>query len=168
MNAIHLNTSLTFAPAGVLKAHTKPLLGETTFGDRHQHFVISDPVLAGNLRIFAMEELALVKALVGSPSTNEMVEFFFLDVKKAKRELPRLESILSRRWLELLHVFEIERNSTRGCVLDIKLNSAGAAIEEFLQLRRFLVNGFDPELLKKKKRSLLLFHHADANAPTLD
>lgn len=165
MDEIHLDTSLTFAPAGVLKPHSKPLLGAATFQDSQEHIIISDPIISGSLRKFAMEEFAIAKVLVGSASTSEFVEFFYLDVKKAKRELPRLEVILSRRWLDLVHEFEVERNSCRGEVLGSHLNSAAAAIEAFLGLRRFLINGFNPEMLKKKKRNILLFHHADANAP---
>jgi len=36
---------------------------------------------------------------------------------------------------------------------------------QFAIARRILVNGSDPSILSKKKRSVLLFHHTVANAP---
>jgi hypothetical protein len=165
MSEAHLETSLTFAPPAAITSHAKPLLDVNTFRDEHEHFVITDPVLASRLKKLAMEEMALAKVLVGSPTNMDAVEFFWIDVKKAKKEIAKLQKVVSQRWIELLFEFEMKRNSIGGSLLTSDLSREAASIEKFLQLRRFLLNGLHPNVLKKKKRTILLFHHLDANAP---
>jgi hypothetical protein len=164
-NEAHLETSLTFAPPGAITPHSKPLLDADTFRDEHEHFVISDPVLASRLKKLAMQEMSLAKVLIGSASIKDAVEFFWIDVKKAKKEIAKLQKLMSQRWVELLFEFEMKRNANSGSVLTSDISQEAAALEKFLLLRRFLLNGLHPNVLRKKKRSILLFHHLDANAP---
>src|SRR5271166_6230512 len=153
MSEAHLETSLTFATSAAITSLPKPLLDVSTFRDEHEHFVITDRILGSRLKKLAMEEMALAKVLVGSPTSKDAVEFFWIDVKKAKKELAKLQNVMSQRWIELLFEFEMKRNLTSGSLLTSDLSGEAAAIEKFLQLRRFLLNGLHPNVLKKKKRT---------------
>ena len=115
-----------------------------------------------------MREMATAKVPVKTNSHAEKVEFFWLDVKKDKKIVQQLNKLLAVHWVQLLWRFEKEREQWSGDMLSAHLNEAAADIEEFIKLRRFLRDGTDPDNLKKAKRSVLLFHHSDANAPDGD
>lgn len=162
---MHLQTSLTFVTPNVLKNLQKPQINEQTFAASSQHITIDDEKIASSLQILAMEDMALVKLPVGLNSHAENVEFFFLDVKKSKKTVEKIRKLLALRWIQLIWRFEQSREECSGNILSAELNEPAADLETFIQLRRFLLEGIDIENLQKKKRSILLFHHSDANAP---
>jgi hypothetical protein len=166
--AVHLETSLTFVTPKVMKDEAKPHINEETFADPGEHASFGDEELAATLRGFAMKEMSLVKVPVGMNGSAEKVEFFWLDVKKDKKAVQKLNKIMATRWVDLLWQFEKTREECGSDILSATLNDAAANIDEFLNLRRFLGEGTNPEVLKKGKRSVLLFHHSDANAPASD
>ncbi|MEQ1694334.1 MAG: hypothetical protein ABL901_00700 [Hyphomicrobiaceae bacterium] len=164
-NAAHLETSLTVVNPNVLKNLGKPSINELTFAASDQHFIIEDQELASAFRALAMEEMAITKLPVGDATNYESVEFFWFDVKKPKPVVARIRKILAQRWIALLWAFEKQREECVGDVLSIELNQASADIEAFIDLRRFLLEAFEPEIVRKSKRSVMLFHHNAANAP---
>lgn len=164
--AIHLDTSLTFVTPKALTGAPGSIIGATTFGSKHEHCVLSDEPTAEFLRSVGMAELGFAKVLVGSKDHPESVEFFAIDVKRNKKLVDRLRKFLTVRWVELVAAFEKKRAEGDGDALSVELNEAAGAIESFIELRRFLNNGTDPEGLKKSKRTVLLFHHSSTNAPT--
>jgi hypothetical protein len=166
MQAIHLNSSLTFVPATMLKQRPGNVIGPNVFASKDEHIIVADTKLANSIRDFAMREgMAIAKIPVGTPDDHTDVEFFWLDVKKNKKEMSKLGKLLSRRWLELLHDAELAREDDGGNLLSPDVTEAVDAIEHMIELRRFVSNGADPTMLSKKKRTVLLFHHTLANAP---
>jgi hypothetical protein len=163
--ARHLETSFIFVTPKAMKEVERTNINERTFGSRGEHITVDDERLAGSLQNFAMQEMAIIKLPVGANSHAEQVEFFWTDVKKNKKTLDRLNKILAMRWIELVWKFEQSREECSGNMLSVELNKAAADIEGFIKLRRFLIEGTDPDMLKKAKRSILLFHHSEGNAP---
>jgi hypothetical protein len=170
MQAIHLNSSLTFVPATMLRQRpSSTLIGENVFASNDEHIIVADTKLANCMRDFAMREgMAIATIPVGSTDNHTDVEFFWLDVKKNKKEMAKLGKLLSRRWLELLYDAELAREDAGGNLLGPEVTKAVDAIEHMIELRRFVSNGTDPTMLSKKKRNVLLFHHTLANAPEPD
>ncbi len=161
---MHLETSFTFVTPKTMKDTEKPHISEETFGS-DEHTTIDDDGLAEALRSLAMQEMATAKVPVKTNSHAEKVEFFWLDVKKDKKTVQKLNKLLAAHWVQLLWHFEKARDECDSNMLSAGLNEAAADIEEFIKLRRFLRDGTDSDNLKKGKRSVLLFHHSDANAP---
>ena len=165
MNAMHLETSFTFVTPNVIKNVQKPQITEQTFAAAGEHITIDDASLAASLRTLAMEDMPLIKLPVGLNSHAENVEFFWLDVKKGKKTVEKIKKMLALRWIQIIWRFEQSREECNGDLLSTNLNEAAADIESFIQVRRFLLEGVDSENLQKKKRSVLLFHHSEGNAP---
>jgi hypothetical protein len=150
----------------MLKQRPGDVIGPEVFASEDQHIIIDDAELAGSMRDFAMREgMAIIKVPVGSPDENTPVEFFWLDVKRHKKEMAKLGKLLSRRWLEVLQKAELARNEADGNLLASDVTSALNAVEHIIDVRRFFTNGTDPTTLAKKKRTVLLLHHTLANAP---
>jgi len=166
--ARHLETSLTFVTPKVIKEVGKPNINERTFASTAEHITVDDEALGESLQELAMKEMGIVKLPVGSNSHAEGVEFFWVDVKKSKKTFDRLNKLLALRWIELVWTFEQRREQCSGNLLSVELNDAAADIESFIKLRRFLLEGTDPDILKKGKRSVLLLHHSTQNAPQPD
>jgi hypothetical protein len=166
MQAIHLNTSLTFVPTTLLRQRPGNVIGPNVFASKDEHIIIGDTKLANSMRDFAMREgMEIAKVPVGSPDDHTDVEFFWLDVKKNKKEMSKLGKLLSRRWLEVLQDAELAREDAGGDLLSPEVTEAVVAVEHMIELRRFVSNGTNPTMLSKKKRNVLLFHHTLANAP---
>jgi hypothetical protein len=169
MQAVHLDSSLTFVSATMLRQRPSDVIGPDVFASEDQHIIIGDAKLAGAMRDFAMREgMAIAKIAVGSPDENTAVEFFWLDVKRNKKEMAKLGKLLSRRWLEVLHEAELARDEAGGDLLAPDLTPAMSAVEDMINVRRFFTNGADATMLSRKKRTVLLFHHTLANAPELN
>ena len=165
-DAVHLQSSLTFVPPTMLKGRPGDVIDADAFASEDQHIILNDTDLAASLRDFAMREgMALAKIAVGSKEDSTPVEFFWLDVKKNKKEVTKLTRLLSRRWLESIQEVELAREDADGNLLAPEITSALGAIESMINVRRFLANGTEPSILSKKKRTVLLFHHTLANAP---
>jgi hypothetical protein len=166
MQAIHLSSSLTFVPATMLKQRPGGVIGPNVFASHDEHFIVADTKLANSMRDFAMREgMAIAKVPVGSTDDHTDVEFFWLDVKKNKREMGKLGKLLSKRWLEVVQEAELAREDANGNFLAPEVTEAVGAVGHMIELRRFVSNGTDPTMLSKKKRNVLLFHHTLANAP---
>lgn len=165
-NFVHLDLSLTFAPAAILKPGPKSVIGSDVFGSEDQHLIIRDADLARSLRDFAMREgMAVATIPVGASDDKTPVEFFYLDVKKNKKEVAKLSKLLGRRWLAVIQNAEVARDDADGNILSADLTGPMDAVENLIEVRRFIVNGTDPSMLTKKKRTVLLFHHSRENAP---
>lgn len=165
-NAVHLDSSLTFVPASMLKQGPKNVIGSEVFESEDQHLILRDSKLANSIRDFAMRDgLAITKIPVGAADNNTPVEFFWLDVKKNKKEVAKLAKLLGRRWLEVVQKSELAREEADGNLLSTEVTAAIEAVENMIDLRRFIVNGTNGSVLSKKKRAILLFHHSLANAP---
>ncbi len=134
--------------------------------DGDQHLILPGGTLAQDLRKLAMEELKTSQILVGSREHPVQVEFFALDLKKDKAAVAKLKKVVSRHWRRVINEFELARDDAAD-VLDDTLNGPANAIESWVALRRFLSNALNPEILRKTKRSILLFRHEDANAPEM-
>lgn len=164
--AVHLESSLTFVPPATLKPGSKNLVDADTFADADQHSLIRDADFAQALRDFAMSEgMALATIRVGSKEENTPVEFYYLDVKKNKKEMAKLAKLISRRWLEAIQEAELARDDADGDLLSDDVTDALSSVENIIALRRFIVNGTEPGMLTRKKRTVLLFHHTLENAP---
>lgn len=167
--AVHLDSSLTFVSASMLKQGSKSVILPEVFGSEDQHLIIRDQELATLLQEFALREgMGIAKIAVGAADSNTPVEFFWLDVKKNKKEIAKLSKLLSRYWLTLVQKSELAREDAGCNLLSPDLTAAMGALENMIELRRFLVNGTNPDMLTKKKRPILLFHHLRANAPRAD
>ena len=59
----------------------------------------------------------MVLATVGSKEENTPVEFYYLDVKKNKKEMAKLAKLISRRWLEAIQEAELARDDADGDLL---------------------------------------------------
>jgi len=75
---------------------------------------------------------------------------------------------LSRRWLRVVQEAEFARQDADGNLLAPEVAPALAAVENVISIWRFLANGTNPDMLAKKKRTVLLFHHTLANASEAD
>ena len=113
-----------------------------------------------------MEELKTSQVLVGSREQPIQVEFFSLDLKKDKAAVAKLEKLVTRQWRRVINEFELARDDATDILVDT-LNGPANAIEAWIALRRFLSNALNPDVIRKTKRSVLLFHHEDANAPEM-
>ncbi len=166
MNVVHLDASLTLVPPAMLKPGPKSVIGTEVFSSEDQHLIIRDAELTRALRDFAMREgMAMATIPVGSSDENTPVEFFYLDVKKNKKEMARLSKLLGRRWLQVMQNAELARDEADGNLLSADVTGPLDAVENLIEVRRFIVNGTDPSVLAKKKRTVLLFHHSRENAP---
>ena len=92
-------------------------------------------------------------------------EFFYLDVKKNKKEMAKLSKLLGRAWLEVIQEAELARDEADGNLLSPDVTGPLDNVENMIAIRRFISNGTDPSMLAKKKRTVLLFHHSRENAP---
>lgn len=166
MQSVHLDSSLTFIPPTMLRQRPGDVIDVSVFADADQHIILRDSELASCLREFAMREgMALAKVPVGSKDENTPVEFFWMDVKRSKKEVGRLAKLIGRRWVLAMYEVELARDENDGNFLSPAVTPAMSALENLVEVRRFLANGIDPSMLSKKKRSVLLFHHTLANAP---
>jgi hypothetical protein len=167
LSTIALKTSFTLIPPPPSKPSARPLIvDDVALGDHDQHLVLPTGDFADALRKLAMEELKPTQIRVGSKEANYPVEFFVLDLKRDKVAVAKLKKIVTRHWRRVVNNFEIARDET-GDIFSDTLSGAANEIEEWITLRRFLSNALNPELIRKSKRSVLLFHHEDANAPEL-
>jgi hypothetical protein len=165
MGTQHLETSFTLVQPKALTNTAKTAIDVDTFADAAAHLVIEDEELRSSVRSIAMAELPLVKLRVGSGEGAEQVEFFKFDLKKDKKALQLLRTAISARWIDLLWHFEKARFGAGGDVLTSVLFEQAASIEYFMSIRRFLSECTDPEIMKRDKRSILLFHDSEENAP---
>ena len=163
-----LENSLTFAPVNAIKAPDKPIIDERTFANAAEHFILHDTDLSQQFHKLAMTEMALAKVAVGSATSHEKVEFFWMDIKKDKNVIKKIKRIVSQHWIKILYQMEAAREETDGNILAPELAKHAAAIEGWIRLRRFLCEGTDAEILRRKKRTILLIHHSHANAPNSD
>jgi hypothetical protein len=163
-----LENSLTFVPANAIKAPDKPLVDERTFANAAEHFILYDADLVKRFHKLAMTEMAITKIAVGSAASHEKVEFFWLDVKRDKKVIEKLRRIISQHWIKMLYQMEAAREEVGGNILAPELAKHANAIEGWIRLRRFLCEGADAEILRRKKRTILLFHHSRANAPNAE
>jgi hypothetical protein len=165
-NLVHLDSSLTLVPAAILKPGPKSVIGSDVFGSADQHLIIRDADLTQALRDFAMREgMAVATIPVGSSDEKTPVEFFYLDVKKNKKEMAKLSKLLGRAWLEVIQEAELARDEADGNLLSPDVTGPLDNVENMIAVRRFISNGTDPSMLAKKKRTILLFHHSVENAP---
>ena len=114
---MHLETSFTFVTPKVMKDTAKPQISEETFGAVAEHATIDDEDLAEALRSLAMKEMATAKVPVRSNSHAEDVEFFWLDVRKDKKTLQKLNKLLAAHWVQLLWRFETTREQCESDML---------------------------------------------------
>jgi hypothetical protein len=140
------------------------VIGDDVFASEDLHFILHDARLADLTYAFAkMFEMPKKKIPVGEDSTP--VQFYWLDVKKNKKEMAMLGKLLCRNWLEVVHEVELARLNVDGNLFAPEVTPALAAVENVIAIRRFLANGTNPTILKKTKCPILLFHHTIANAP---
>lgn len=128
--------------------------------------MLTSQELLDDLRTLAMEEMRVVQMPVGTSDQSSSVEFFALDLKKDKVALTKLRKIIGRHWRKVLNDFELAKDDASDVLADT-LNGPVGALASWLELRRFLSNAVNPEMMKKTKRAVLLFHHDRANAPEL-
>lgn len=163
---IHLESSLTFVQPAALKAGPKNRIDADVFADPDQHTVLRDARFAQSLRDFAMREgMGIATIPVGAKDDRTPVEFYFLDVKKNKKEMAKLAKMVSKRWLEAIQETELAREDAGGDLLSDDVTGSLDAVQSVVGLRRFLANGIQPSVVARTKRSILLFHHTLENAP---
>lgn len=165
LDSAALATSFTAVLPAVTKQPSSKLINDDDFADADVHFILKDRSLAEALARFAMSDLAIAKANVGSKETHSTVEFFSLDLKKNKKEIGKLFKLVATRWLQSLQSVELLRQEADGNLFSADLTDAVDLVVEIAALRRFLMNATDPTMLSKKKRTVLLFHHTAENAP---
>lgn len=135
-------------------------------GDRDQHLILPSGTFAQDLRQLAMEELRTSQVLVGTRDQPVSVEFFALDLKRDKAGIAKLKKLVNRHWRRVSNDFELARDDATDVLADT-LHGPANAIESWIGLRRFLSNALNPDVIRKTKRTVLLFHHEDANAPEM-
>ena len=165
MQTIQMESSFTFVAASMLKEAAGSVIDSKTFGSPDEHNILRDDALADDLRAFAMANLPLARIKVGSREHNSAVEFFVLDAKKNKKELLVLKKLIGRRWLDLSYQLELTRYAANGDLFSDEVTEPIGAIENLIELRRFISNGTSSTLLTKQKRNILAFHHSASNAP---
>jgi hypothetical protein len=164
--AIDLDTTLIFVNRSAIDKPKEYLISADDFADPDRSLSIRDEAVAEKLRSFAMQEMALIKIAVGAP--NSAIEFFHLDLKRDKKAVAKLESLCSMVWLRANQKLERVREETKETFFSATLTGPIDAVVRAAELRQFLVNATNKRVQTKTGRSILLFHHSEANAPKED
>jgi hypothetical protein len=165
-NGIDLDTTLILVNRSAVSKPNECLIVAADFADPDRSLSIRDEAVAEMLRSFAMQEMGLIQLAVGDPGSP--VEFFHLDLRHDKKAVSKLESLCSMIWLRANHELELVREQTRKNFFSDTLTGPIDAVVRAVELRRFLVNATNKRVQAKTDRSILLFHHSEANAPKND
>jgi len=160
-SVMSLDSTLIVADRSAVAKSKEYLITMDDFADSDRSFSIADKTVADALRTFALQEMATIKLAVGDPKST--VEFFSLDLKDAKA-VAKLDKLCSLVWLRAKQEVEVVRESSEDFFSDVLTNPIDAVVDA-AELRRFLVNATNKKMMTKTKRTILLFHHTEANAP---
>jgi hypothetical protein len=152
-------------PNALAKPSDYPI-GQDEFDDADRSLRIWNGAVADALRSFAMKEMPTKKLAVGDPKS--VVEFFTLDLRKDKKAVAKLINLCSLIWLRAKQDVEFVREESGEDFFSAVLTDPIDAVVHAAELRRFLVNATNKKMMTKTKRTILLFHHTEANAPDED
>jgi hypothetical protein len=164
--AIDLDTTLIIVNRSAISKPKECLIVAADFADPDRSLPIRDEAVADMLRSFAMQEMGVIQLPVGEPDST--VEFFHLDLQRDKKAVIKLESLCSMAWLRANHELERVREETKENFFSATLTGPIDAVAGAAELRQFLVNATNKRVQTKTGRSILLFHHSEANAPKED
>jgi hypothetical protein len=159
------STVLLVKPSALAKLSEYPI-GQDEFADADRSLRIWNEAVAHALRSFAMEEMSIRKLPVGDPKS--VVEFFALDLRKEKKAVAKLAKLCSLIWLRAKQDVEFVREESEEDFFSTVLTDSIDAVVQAAELRRFLVNATNKTMMTKTKRTILLFHHVEVNAPDED
>jgi hypothetical protein len=160
---IDLDTTLIIVNRSALAKANGYLISSEDFEDPDRSLPIRNARVADMLRVFAMQEMRVTKLAVGD--TKALVEFFSLDIKQDKKAVAKLQKVSSLAWLHAIHAAELAREESEEGFFSAALTSSIEDVVRAAELRRFLVNATNNRMMTKTGRTVLLFHHSDANAP---
>jgi hypothetical protein len=166
MRVASLDSTIMLVKPDALAKQSEYVIGQDEFADAEHSLRIGNEVVAHALHSFAMEEMSIKKLPVGDP--RSVVEFFTLDLRKEKKAVAKLAKLCSVIWLRAKQDVEFVREESGADFFSTVLTDPIDAVVQAAELRRFLVNATNKTMMTKTKRTILLFHHIEANAPDED